>query len=112
MGVQPEKKQKGVLSMGSHRNRARKRQGAAKLKDLEKYLSFLLHERPLCRYKEEISKTREDIEQLRILLACKGTFVPPAEIKPPEKRKALIYKKKPHAIPKWEKPGPVTVYYQ
>jgi hypothetical protein len=100
--------------MGSHRNRARKRQGAAKLKDLEQHLSMLLEEHHSNHYslvlKEEILETRQGIEQLRALLERKGTFVPPAGIKPPE-RKAVIYKSKPHIVPKWEKPGPVTIYF-
>lgn len=95
--------------MGSHRNQMRKRQGAAKLKELEGYLSDLLAKRYSSRCNEEIYKTRESIEQLRTLLSRKGTFVPPAEIKPPEK-KAVIYRSKPRIVPKWEKPGPINSY--
>jgi hypothetical protein len=96
--------------MGSHRNQARKRQGAAKLKELEEYLSILLAERYSSERNDEIYKTREAIEQLRMLLARKGTFVPPADLKPPEK-KVVVYGKKPRIVPKWENPGPITTYF-
>ena len=118
MGVQIKGR---VLNLGSHRNRARKRDGIKRLDTLRQHLSQLLQERsnlysPDAKrsLEEEISKTQQDIGHLSMLLKHNGTFILPVEIKP-SKRKIVpldtsIRCRK--VTPEWEKPSSTRVYFE